>query len=128
MNNFFFNHIHNFLHFSCKIRESIAIYKNYIEYLQLIAQQNPQALQDFIKGVNQKCAGQALDKFDIMFEEPMMSLGIVEKLKCVDNAISQAVKDSDYAYVYEELHKDLEQVANNIKACKTQSNALEKVK
>lgn len=139
---------------SCNIREGIAIYKSYIEYLQLVAQQNPKVLQDFIRGVQQKCAGQALD-LDVLFTEdteipeesdkkpakkptkkpakkptkkPSKPEGIVEKLKCVSKAISKAVKDTDFESNWEMIRKDMDKVGERIKACRDESSKLEGIK
>lgn len=118
--------------FRCNIREGVAIYKNLVDYMRLVATENPKVLQDFIRQVNQKCAGVKVENVLLAEgDKPNMSdklKKIVEKLKCMSEAISEAVKGTDYEGVFEEIKKDMEKVGERMKACTAESSKLEAAK
>lgn len=47
--------------------------------------------------------------------------GFVKKLKCMNAAIGEAVKDTDFATAWGEFEKEMDIVEDHIKACKTET-------
>lgn len=51
-----------------------------------------------------------------------------EKIKCIISVINEVLKDTDYAPIWEEYKKDLEELHKRIKECKNQSTHIEAAK
>lgn len=116
---------YDFPYFRCYIRETIAFFRDFTEYVQLVGAQNPKVLQDFIREVNQKCAG------GIRFEEVLLAVesqGVGDIMKCMTEGIRDAVKGTDFEGLFEGIKKDMDRVGDRIKACKDESNKLDAAK
>ncbi|XP_055306902.1 uncharacterized protein LOC129571162 [Sitodiplosis mosellana] len=111
-----------FLVLLCNVKEGVSTYKLVTEYLQLAAGENPQALQEFARQIQQRCSGQTYAELMAEFAREGETDGNqgngVEKVKCITEAIGDAVKETDFNKIWEEYKKDLEQLHERVKACK----------
>lgn len=53
---------------------------------------------------------------------------VIEKVKCISEAISDAVKETDYEPIWDEYKKELEKLHDKFKACKNEANIWEEIK
>ncbi|XP_055307702.1 uncharacterized protein LOC129571856 [Sitodiplosis mosellana] len=85
-----------------------------------------------IKEINDKVSAECYEhtNFNDLENEadPSMARNIEEKIKCTIEVTSEALKDTDYATIWEETKKELEKLHERIKACKSQASLLEVVK
>lgn len=115
---------------SCNVKEGVATYKLVTEYIRLAAAENPQIIQEFARQIQAKCSGQTyaelMNKFAIADETD--GIKGVEKIKCITEAITDAVSETDFNKIWEEYRKDLEKLHERVKACKSESSKWEAAK
>lgn len=105
--------------FSCNVKNSVGTYKLVNEYLQLVAAEKPQVVQEIAREVQRKCSGQAVVRVAMIQAETLKG---IEKIKCITEAINEAVKGSDYSNAWDEYKQQLVEAGERIKACKASSN------
>lgn len=115
---------------SCNVKEGVATYKLVTEYIRLAAAENPQVIQEFARQIQARCSGQTyaelMRKFAITDETNGKKS--VETIKCITDAINDAVKETDFNQIWEEYKKDLEKLQERIKSCKNESSKWEAAK
>lgn len=112
----------------CNIKEGVATYRLITEYLRLVAAQKPVLVSQIVREVQEKCnAYQSVeDIFDVdEIDLDGLDKNILDKLKCISNAITDGLKETDFEQPWDYLKKDLEKLAARLKACKNQSTFLE---
>lgn len=87
------------------------------EYARVIVAEKPEVLPKIVREVKSKCSGTQL--LDEEFLDMGLNDDIVGKLKCITNAITDALKDTKYSKSWDKLKKDLERVGDRIKACRS---------
>lgn len=66
---FVFNRKNSFYDFRCHLKNGFQTFRTFTEYMQIIAQKNPVILQQFIRGLQSRCGGQAIaDHFEELFD------------------------------------------------------------
>lgn len=112
----------------CNIKEGVATYRLITEYLRLVAAQKPVLVSQIVREVQEKCnAYQSVEDILDVDEIDLDGLdkNILDKLKCISNAITDGLKETDFEQPWDYLKKDLEKLAARLKACKNQSTFLE---
>lgn len=111
--------------FSCNIREGAATYRLVTEYVRLAVSEKPEIVQDLIQQIQETCSAQtdlAEEDFSIEARNP------VERLRCIIEAITDAVKETDFQKIWEEYKKDLEQLLERLRGCRNEPSAWEQAK
>lgn len=106
------------------MKEGVATYRLVTEYIRLVAAENPQVIQEFIRQIQAKCSGQTyaelMRKFAIA-DETNGNKG-VETIKCITESITDAVKETDFNKIWDEYKNDLDKLQERIKSCKNESS------
>lgn len=109
---------------SCNIKEGAMTYKIITEYIQAVAQQKPEVVSEIAREVQAQCSGRT----EAVFEEDEVEGYNTDKQTCIKNAITDAVKETDFAKIWEEHKKDLEKLFDQIKACENEPSKWEQTK
>lgn len=107
----------------CNMKEGVATYRLITDYLRLVATQKPLLVSQIVREVQDKCnAYQSVeDIFDVdEIDLDGLEKNILEKLKCISNAITEGLKETDFEKPWNNLKKDLEKLASRLKACRNQ--------
>lgn len=115
----------------CNIKEGVATYRLITDYIRLVAAQKPVLVTQIVREVQDKCSAyQSIeDIFDVdEIDLDGMEKNILENFKCISNAITDGLKDTDFEKPWNSLKKDLEKLAARLKACKNQSTFLDMAK
>lgn len=93
------------------------------EYIQMMAAENPKAVQDILRGIQQKCSGQRVpeDEIDFLLKDADEK-DIQQRLKCIADAIGDAVKENDFNSIWEQAKRDLKNVGERMKKCRTEQS------
>lgn len=102
-------------------------YKMISEYLRMVAQQKPEIISEIAREVQAQCSGLTEVSFEDVVEETNAD-DKLKKLKCIKDAITDAVKETDFAKIWDEYKRDLEKMFDQIKACKNEANKWEETK
>lgn len=112
----------------------------------MMAAENPKLIQDIMQGIQTRCGGQKTpDEFDFLLAEEGTGTGTeteggdggdggdggngtgtgsgderVDRLKCMIEAVDDAIKESDFQGVWDQTKQDLNTVVERMEACKTE--------
>lgn len=106
--------------FRCNIKQFFQTTKLLNEYGRAV--NNPEILREITQEVQKECNGQTVDEIDAQASKT------VEKIKCIAEAITEAVKETDYSKVWEEYKRRVAEKLEQVKACKAQKSPVEFVK
>lgn len=112
------------------MREGIATYKLVTDYIRLAATENPKVIQKFVREIQQRCAGQTYAHLMAEYatgDESKAGNGAA-KIKCIFEAINDAVGETDFDKIWRQYKKDLEKLHERIKACKSEPSKWEAAK
>lgn len=106
--------------------------------MKLLATQSPQALQQFIRGLPQKCGGSvnqigflltAIDEdFSEFMDDSDKIKDITAKLRCAGKAVEAVFKGIKYHKIFADHVDDMMYVKEQLKTCKTKTDKREAVK
>lgn len=112
----------------CNMKEGVATYRLITDYLRLVAAQKPNLVSQIVREVQDKCSAyqSVEDIFDVEeIDVDGLEKNILDKVKCISNAITDGLKETDFEKPWNHLKKDLEKLAERLKACKNQPSFLE---
>lgn len=113
--------------FRCNIREGLLTYKLMGNYIGMMATENPKAVQDILRGVQQKCNGRKEDEIDVILKGTNEK-DIQAQLKCMTDAISRAIRETDFEAIFEKTKRELMSVGERMKSCRTEQDTKEMAK
>lgn len=100
------------------------------DYIRDMNVKNPKTVKQFVRLVQKECQGQIEieeAEFDFMFEENE-GQNPAERIKCMIEAIRDAVKETDYEKIVEKMKQEMEEVGNRMKSCQTEQDRWEAAK
>lgn len=100
------------------------------DYIRDMNVKNPKTVDQFVRLVQKECQGQLEieeAEFDFMFEENE-GQNPAERIKCMIEAIRDAVKETDYEKIVEKMKQEMEEVGNRMKSCQTEQDRWEAAK
>ncbi|XP_055306879.1 uncharacterized protein LOC129571139, partial [Sitodiplosis mosellana] len=107
---------------ACVASEAAATLQLTNDYIKLANAEKPQIMEEFESQIQQRCSGQTYAELMAEFASEGETDGNqgngVEKVKCITEAIGDAVKETDFNKIWGEYKKDLEQLHERVKACK----------
>jgi len=113
----------------CNIKEGVASFSIVNEYIKLASAQDPTFVPDLINQYKETCGGgsSGVEMFAVEgVKECVRRLS--ERIKCISEAISDAIKDTDFQKDWEEYKKNLDILRNHLKACKNEPTTSEAAK
>jgi len=115
--------------FLCGIKRGLVTYRLINEYLREITSKKPAIVNELVHQLQEKCSSykssteDLLDLDDLEYDE--LSNNLLEKLKCYSEAITDGLKETDFAKPWDKLRSDLRKLADRVQACKKQSSLME---
>lgn len=95
----------------------------------MVAETKPEVVAIFAREIQQKCNAQHLEILTEFMGKAVNDVhDIVEKVKCIKEAISDAVAETEFSKIWEEYKEDLAKHFENLKGCKDESNIWQEIK
>lgn len=105
-------------------------------HIRTVSAENIKFIPDVTEIIKENCKENTFTEIwnDLLKEDPENpdpiegEISLIKRLKCIGEAITAAVKETDFEGVWDEYKRDLDRLYNRIKACKNESNKWEVVK
>ncbi|XP_031640925.1 uncharacterized protein LOC116352456 [Contarinia nasturtii] len=113
----------------CNIKEGVATFSIVNEYIKLASAQDATFMADLINQYKESCGAESsgVEMFAVEgVKECVRRLS--KRIKCISEAISDAVKDTSFQKGWEEYKNNLDKLRNHLKACKNEPTTSEAAK
>lgn len=114
------------------MKAAVQSYRVFNTFMNTVDTENPEALQLYASEYRRKCSASNVEEESELFDEFISDNEYdyrgPDNLRCISNAITDAVHETDFARVWEEYRKDLDAAFERIDASKQELNKWESVK
>lgn len=126
----FNNNFNNFPLIRCNAKEGAVTFQLLNDYVRLVAVQKPMLLISIFQGFQQKCNQNEQSVVDLLnfddIEQFNVIQKILEKIKCILGATTEALMDVNYLKPLEDFRKELEELSQRLNNCNNKPSYWEK--
>lgn len=118
--------------YSCQIKEGASTFIIITEYVKLAAAHDSKFVEYFVAHYKQHCEGKSADDVELFAVEEFSVLSnvqkLIEKIKCISQAITETVHETDFEHVWTQAQHDFEKLQDGFRDCVKQSSVPEAAK